>query len=183
LLGAVADALCCASRPEAGVEGRMGRACFGRRGGAWCAAALLAVVVCATTGLARGEPRTSRSSILELRNLMTRAEFQASGLDKLSQQELALLDGWVGRLVARVLANRKQAGCTSPIDSRIDGEFEGWSGHTVFPLENGQVWKQLGSAASYAYRISPKVQIYKAGSSCAMRVEGMAEVLLVQRLK
>jgi hypothetical protein len=163
----------------------MGRSRFGSRSGVGCAVSLLLVVMCATTGLARGEPRrrSSVASILELRNLMTREEFHASGLDKLSPQELATLDGWVGRLVARVLANRKQAGCSSPIDSRIDGEFEGWSGHTVFPLENGQVWRQLGSQAAHAYRVSPKVQIYKAGPSCAMKVDGVSGVLLVERLR
>jgi hypothetical protein len=164
----------------------MGRAGFGWRSGARWVAALLVVLLCATTGLARGEPRRSRSSvssILELRNLMSREEFHASGLDKLSPQELATLDGWVGRLVARVLANRKQAGCSSPIDSRIEGEFEGWSGHTVFPLENGQVWRQLGTQSAPAYRVSPKVQIYKAGPSCAMKVDGVTGVLLVERLR
>ena len=36
---------------------------------------------------------------------------------------------------------------TEYLESRINGDFEGWTGETIFELDNGQVWKQ----ASYAY--------------------------------
>ena len=31
--------------------------------------------------------------------------------------------------------------CSPPIESRIDGYFEGWDGDTIFPLRNGQIWQ------------------------------------------
>jgi hypothetical protein len=33
------------------------------------------------------------------------------------------------------------------IESRIDGQFDGWYGETIFPLQNRQYWQQ----AIYAY--------------------------------
>ncbi len=158
----------------------------GRRWCIRCAAALVAAIVLCASGLAPGQPRSSPAqptSVLELRNLMTQSEFQGAGLDKLSTRELAALEGWVGRLVLRLLKDRKQAGCASPVETRIDGEFQGWSGHTLFGLENGQIWRQLGSASEHAYKVSPRVQIHRSAAGCTMKVEGMPSELLVERLK
>ena len=158
----------------------------GRRWCIRCAAALAAAIVLCASGLAPGEPRRSPAqpaSVLELKNLMSQSEFHSAGLDKLSTRELAALDGWVGRLVMRLLKDRKQAGCASPVDTRIDGEFQGWSGHTVFGLENGQIWRQLGSDAQHAYKVSPRVQIHRAAAGCTMKVDGTPGELLVERLK
>jgi len=33
--------------------------------------------------------------------------------------------------------------CSPAIESRVDGEFEGWDGETIFPLTNGQIWQQV----------------------------------------
>ena len=47
------------------------------------------------------------------------------------------------------------------IHSRIRGEFNGWDGHTLFALENGQVWQQRVSGL-YRYRAnSPAVTVIK----------------------
>ena len=157
-----------------------GRRCSSR------AAAVVAVVVLSGPGLALAEPAApsrQTQTVLELRNLMTQSEYRAAGLGKLSAQELAVLDGWVGRLMVRLLKDRKQAGCSSPVDSRIDGEFQGWTGRTVFELENGQIWRQLGSRSQYAYKVSPRVQIHRSASGCALKVDGVEGELLVERLK
>lgn len=158
----------------------------GRRWCIRCAAALAVAIVLCASGLAPGQPRTSPApagAVLELRNLMTQSEFHAAGLDRLSARELAALDGWIGRLVLRLLKDRKQAGCASPVDTRIDGEFQGWSGHTVFGLENGQIWRQVGSDAQHAYKVSPRVQIHRSPGGCLMKVDGMPGELLVERLR
>ena len=158
----------------------------GRRRGAMCAAALVGFVVLTASRLAPGEPRPSpqrSSAILELRNLMSQAEFRAAGLDKLSGAELAALDGWVGRMLVRVMANRRQAGCAAPIDSRVDGEFQGWTGRTMLGLANGQVWRQLGNAARYAYKVSPRVQIRRTADGCTLTVEGVEGEMLVERIR
>lgn len=48
------------------------------------------------------------------------------------------------------------------IESRIKGKFRGWSGGTMFLLENGQVWSQVGSEV-YDTRVvdSPEIEITK----------------------
>jgi hypothetical protein len=170
----------------------MERGRVGRRRGALCAAVLVGFVVFSMSWLAPGEPGTQppgtqpprqSARILELRNLMSQAEFRAAGLDKLSGAELAALDGWIGRMVARLLLHRKQVGCTAPIESRIGGEFQGWSGRTMFGLENGQVWRQLGTAVHYAYKVSPRAAIRRTADGCALKVEGVEIEVLVERVR
>jgi hypothetical protein len=161
---------------------------FDLRRGLLCAAASLAVII-AADGAARpahaqpSPPSRRSSAVLELRNLMTPVEFRTAGLERLTAQELASLDGWIGRLVVRLLTERKQAGCASAVETRIDGDFEGWNGDTLFELENGQVWKQRGSASQYTYRFSPAVVIYRSESGCKMKVDGVEGEILVERLK
>jgi hypothetical protein len=45
---------------------------------------------------------------------------------------------------------------------KIKGRFSGWSGNTVFELENGQKWRQIGSDVYYVSPVdSPAVLIEK----------------------
>jgi hypothetical protein len=67
------------------------------------------------------------------------------------------------------------------VDSRIDGEFKGWEGETIFRLQNGEVWQQASSGHKYTYVYSPKVLIYQSGSEFRMKVEGVDEDIAVQR--
>ncbi len=49
--------------------------------------------------------------------------------------------------------------------ARIAGPFRGWSGGTYFPLENGQVWRQVGTESNeqpLAHNV--EVEIYQSGS-------------------
>jgi hypothetical protein len=68
-----------------------------------------------------------------------------------------------------------------PVDSRIDGEFRGWEGKTVFKLQNGQIWQQASYGYSVTFADSPKVLIYQSGSEFRMKVEGVDEEIAVQR--
>jgi len=49
--------------------------------------------------------------------------------------------------------------------ARVVGPFRGWRGRTYFPLDNGQVWQQVGTETN---ELSPVenagVEIYKSGS-------------------
>jgi hypothetical protein len=65
------------------------------------------------------------------------------------------------------------------IESRIDGTFVGWSGETMFPLENGQCWLQAASSSYSLYASHPKVVITKVGSLYEMSVEGVTETVTV----
>jgi hypothetical protein len=169
----------------------------GTRPGALCAAALMGMVVVSTSRLAVAEPAavrrvattpstattTATKNILELRNLMSEPEFRAAGLQKLSAQEMVRLNDWVGRMVVRLIKDRKQAGCGQPIESRVSGEFEGWDGNTVVELQNGQIWKQRDRVYKYTYKISPKAIVYQSGDGCHMKVDGADQEILVERLK
>src|SRR5512139_1120343 len=107
----------------------------------------------------------------DVRELMSPEEFGAAGLGKLTPAELEALNGWLLRFTAReapVLrasspAVREEVRKTEAtvIRSRIAGPFEGWSGRTLFRLENGQVWQQR-MGGSWRHRAdSPEVEIRK----------------------
>jgi hypothetical protein len=69
------------------------------------------------------------------------------------------------------------------IESKIDGDFEGWEGDTIFKLQNGQIWQQDSYAYKYSYKYSPKVLIYKSGSGYKMKVDGIDTEIYVKQLK
>ena len=72
---------------------------------------------------------------------------------------------------------------SSVIESKIDGEFNGWDGETIFKLRNGQIWQQSSYSYEYHYAYSPNVLVYKSGSGYKMRVEGVDGEIQVTRLK
>lgn len=100
--------------------------------------------------------------------LMTPQEFKAAGLDKLSPAEREALNGFLIRYTAedsQVLLNTdeevKKAVEEQEIVSVIQQPFSGWTGDTIFRLENGQVWQQR-HGGNYPYRGShPQVRITK----------------------
>lgn len=71
----------------------------------------------------------------------------------------------------------------SVIESRIDGEFSGWSGDTIFKLQNGQIWQQIEYSYKYSYKYCPKVTIVKTSTGWKMQVEGIDKTIRVKRLK
>jgi hypothetical protein len=50
------------------------------------------------------------------------------------------------------------------VKGRIRGEFTGWTGETVFELDNGQKWQQARYAYWYHYQYRPEVVVYRDGS-------------------
>ena len=84
-----------------------------------------------------------------VQTLMSAEEFEASGLDKLSPEEIKALNQWLVRYTAgdaQVLVDTveeiKEVERTQEIFASVEGDFEGWTGNTVIRLDNGQVWKQ-----------------------------------------
>jgi hypothetical protein len=72
----------------------------------------------------------------------------------------------------------------SVIESRIDGAFKGWTGETIYKLQNGQIWQQSSYHYNYHYAYSPSVMIYRDGSGYKMIVDGdVDEPISVRRLK
>ncbi len=110
----------------------------------------------AVFGLLTGPAWAAGFSSLEER--MSQSEFHAAGLDKLSPDELKTLDEWLRTHNAVVTTVITTTPSGEPlfyprdsdrelVESRIDGKFSGWRGHSVFTLENGQEWTQQESGA------------------------------------
>jgi hypothetical protein len=103
-----------------------------------------------------------------------------------------IIDGFDEEVYARQLAPPRVAlGATadstgqtaSVIETRVDGEFEGFDGSTIIKLMNGQIWEQIDARYRYRYRYSPKVIIIRDGSGYRMQVESIDEWVRVRRLK
>ena len=120
--------------------------------------------------------------IVTLRSLMSPEELSAAGLGKLSPGEINSLDRWISRFAFDLL-RPSQEGCSPPVESKIDGEFEGWSGDTIFKLTNGQIWKQASYSYTYSYKYMPDVLIFASSGSCKMQVEGMGKTIEVKQLR
>lgn len=80
-------------------------------------------------------------------------------------------------------AGSVNASSTNIVSSTIRGEFEGWSGETVFVLDNGQVWQQASYAYHYHYAYRPQVTILPVDGGWVMQVEGVSQLLPVRRLR
>ena len=68
------------------------------------------------------------------------------------------------------------------IESKIDGDFNGWEGESIYKLTNGQVWQQATYKYSYSYSFMPQVLIYQKGGRYFMQV-GDKEAVQVNRLR
>jgi hypothetical protein len=115
---------------------------------------------------------------------MTPEDYEAAGLQKLDAAERAKLDEFIRKYVAtsneRVSTSAvdkaiKENKVSAPevIQSRIVGPFTGYTGRTIFTLENGQRWAQSQRDSAYFPKIdSPPVIIMKAGFGYRMYIAG-----------
>jgi len=70
------------------------------------------------------------------------------------------------------------------ITSRILGQFDGWTGDTLFRLENGQVWRQSGNGFLKVSMNNPKVTIEKAVfGGFRLSIEGYNSRVKVKRVQ
>jgi hypothetical protein len=70
------------------------------------------------------------------------------------------------------------------IRSRHVGEFNGWTGQTVFRLENGQVWQQVRSGRMVWRADSPMITIRRGFmGGYRLSVEGVNKQVYVKRIK
>jgi hypothetical protein len=133
----------------------------------------------------------AENSTLEER--MSKGDFHAAGLDKLSPAELKVLNDWLAgheptKIVKELVtptgkpAFETDLGQRETIESRITGKFTGWYGKTIFHLDNGQEWTQAESGQlSNGKYDNPKVKIkpmllgswlmYVEPCGCSVRVE------------
>src|SRR5271157_2914322 len=61
-------------------------------------------------------------------------------------------------------------GTGGTIDTRIDGEFKGWEGETIYKMQNGQIWQQSSYHYHYHYAYAPEVLIYPSGGGYKIHV-------------
>jgi len=112
---------------------------------------------------------------------MSGKEFTATGLDKLTAAELEALNNWIRSHSVATLDQPKAgsyavAGAQGdergfknkkdfkqdrvPITSRVKGSFTGWSGQTLFALENGMIWEQSDKEKFYIQEVqNPEITI------------------------
>jgi hypothetical protein len=124
---------------------------------------------------------------VRIEDLMTKSEFRAAGLEKLSPDELTnlneFLSTYTGRVVRATSHANDDSGGSEAIESQIAGEFKGWTGETIFKLTNGQIWQQTEYDYTYEYAYMPNVTIYKTSSCWKMKVEEVEDTICVKRLK
>ena len=150
------------------------------------------LVATALAILVTGWAAAAEFSSLEER--MSQSQFHAAGLDKLSPQELKNLNDWLRghETVTQQIVTPSGQPVYYPkesereiVESRIDGKFSGWLGHTVFHLENGQEWTQAesGSFSNGTYD-HPKVRVKPMMmGSWLLSVEACGCSVRVQRTK
>ncbi len=139
----------------------------------------------------------SAQTFSSLEERMSQRDFESAGLQKLSTEELAFLNRW---LVERGLSAPATAASGTAdriglppaasesgdrVQSRLLGSFRGWSGNTVFRLENGQVWQQTGGGELAGVNLeSPGVTIEKGVfGAWYLRVEGYNSRAKVKRVE
>jgi hypothetical protein len=127
-----------------------------------------------------------------LEERMPQAEFRAAGLDKLSPEELKYLNDWLtahGEAIGPVAAGSADFypndADREAIETRISGVFDGWRGHTVFDMDNGQQWRQTESGTYKTGKMeNPAVTIKPMMlGSWLMRVEGCGCSVRVERIR
>lgn len=83
-----------------------------------------------------------------IEKLMTADEFTRAGLNALSRKQINSLNQWLISYTAneapiiKKSSNTVKKAVKTAIESRLVGDFSGWTGKTQFFLENGQVWQQ-----------------------------------------
>jgi len=141
-------------------------------------------------------------------------QFAAAGLNKLTAGELARLEqliaereagakaaaepapaapkpeakvagpGWLRALVT-LQETAEKPDAAEAIVTRLAGDYEGWSGKTLFQLENGQIWQQAGGGERIDdKRRAPAVKIYPGMMGAYwLEIEGVRERVKVKPVK
>ena len=125
---------------------------------------------------------------------MSSETFQKSGLHRLTEDELAYLNRYLGRTAApkeqqfgkEQLSRKRAAPVDGPADelkTTVKGEFTGWKGKTVFRLANGQIWQQRVSGR-YRFRAeNPAVTIERGRFGYYLTIDETGRKVGVKRLK
>ncbi|MGH8398415.1 MAG: hypothetical protein ACRETA_09260 [Gammaproteobacteria bacterium] len=165
----------------------------------------------ATVPVPSGAPR-------DVRDLITVTEFNQTGLDKLSPDDLKAFNFWLNRYLgsrtqtapattaqavsplttapastapsavanfgADTMTPKETSETPTRIETRIAGTFSGWTGDTIFKLENGQVWQQAATGFYTDVKLEhPQVVIKKLAFGYLLTLPGQGETVFVRRIK
>jgi len=116
-----------------------------------------------------GTVRADEPNPLSIDKLMSPEEFEAAGLQKLNDVERAALESWLVRYTAidapkvAKVSKAVQAVADARLRGRLLGEFSGWQGKSVFNLDNGERWRQIGQDQYYPRKklMKPAVTIHR----------------------
>ena len=98
------------------------------------------------------------------------------------------IEAEVDRRVAAKLADKRESENTkqseSAFEARLTGDFAGWTGKTIFKLDNGQVWRQR-SSANYRHRGSDRRVTFKKNwmGGWEMTVVSSGKTVLVRKVQ
>ena len=125
---------------------------------------------------------------------MSSREFERAGLEKLTPEELAFLNAFLGRkaetteesfgkeqVEQRQIVRQKRE--PAEFETHIVGEFRGWDGATVFRLANGQIWQQR-IKSKYRFRATdPAVTLVRGRFGYYLKLQDSGRQVAVKRLK
>lgn len=162
----------------------------------------------ALTALAVSSLALAQESFSSLEERMTGSEFRDTGLYKLTDEELAALNEWIrersltqeeavelnrqrampGETGGRASADRRgfeDGPDDTPIQARINGRFSGWTGETVFELDNGMIWEQVRPGTfGMSEQENPSITIRPgAFGAWYLSVDGYNREVLVRRVE
>lgn len=148
------------------------------------------------SSLLSAQPEQTFSSLEER---MSGREFTETGLHKLSPEELSALNRWIRERSIAEYDGPPEGSMPSqpgelpsidrmanePFQSRIVGEFSGWSGETEFELENGMVWRQVDGSTFFIPVTENPMATIKPGfmNSWMLSVEGYNSATRVERIR
>lgn len=152
----------------------------------------------APTSFLRAQEAVAKSTFPGIKKAMPAEDYEAAGLEKLSDEEREKLDEFIrgyvssttekvtGKAVSEAVdeaVKRKEATPPQVIQSRIVGPFTGYDGRTRFTLENGEVWVQAQRDTGAFKKVeSPPVLILKDNIGYRMYIAGGSDIR-VQRVK
>lgn len=147
-------------------------------------------------------PMIVRAADAPLQERMSYAEFRKLGLDQLSEQQIKGLNAWLqahGDCGASMSeAARPSAGSVASkatpaaqdtqsdhIQSRIAGDFSGWSNDTVLTLQNGQRWRVTDDESMHIATLhDPQVTLWKGlFNAWLLSVDGLDQTAHVARVR
>ncbi len=148
-----------------------------------------ALLLCTAPGLRAQDTNAAQplAQDVSLRQLMSPKEFKASGLKKLSPEELTRLEnflrGYREQAVQQVAKateervnpppKRNRATQQQVVESAINGPFTGLTGRTRMVLKNGSIWQQSDTDLKFRCNLdSPDVVLVRNVFGYKMYVTG-----------